>query len=190
MVFSHPNPESFVAHLRDQVVRGCTEAGHEVVVDDLEADGFDPVLSAEEHARHLVPGAHPSLDRYVEHLRWCDTLVFVHPTWWSGQPAMLKGWMDRVLASGVAWDLPAGANRLRPRLRNVRRIVTVTTHGSSKLVNALEGEAGKRTASRSLRVLCHPRCRTSWWAFYGCDRADDEQRTAFADRVLERARRL
>ena len=71
--------------------------------------------------------------------------MLVYPTWWSGQPAMLKGWIDRVWVAGVAWDLPPGANVLRARLRNVRRIVVVTTHGSSKLVNALEGEAGKRT---------------------------------------------
>ncbi len=60
--------------------------------------------------------------------------------------------MERVWVNGVAWDLPDGASRLSPRLKNVRRLVAVTTHGSSKLVNAVQGEAGKRTLTRSLRV--------------------------------------
>ena len=103
---------------------------------------------------------------------------------------MLKGWIDRVWVRGVAWELPDGATRLRPLLRNVRRIVAVTTHGSSKWMNALEGEAGKRVVTRSLRVLCHPACRTSWIALYGVDHASPEQRTRFLERVERRLARL
>lgn len=51
----------------------------------------------------------------------------------------------------------------------MQRIVTVTTHGSSKWVNVVEGEAGKRTVTRTLQVLCGWRCRTSWIALYGVD---------------------
>ena len=91
---------------------------------------------------------------------------------------MLKGWIERVWVNGVAWELPAGANRLRGRLRNVRRIVAITSHGSSKLINALEGEVGKRMVTRTLRSLCHPLTRTTWLAFYGIDTATDEQRRA------------
>ena len=77
--------------------------------------------------------------------------------------------MDRVWVDGVAWDLPAGADRIDRRLKNVRRLVAVTTHGSSKWVNAVEGESGKRTLTRSLRAMCHPLARTTWIAMYGID---------------------
>jgi putative NADPH-quinone reductase len=103
---------------------------------------------------------------------------------------MLKGWIDRVWVNGVAWELPEGANRLRPLLSNVRRIVVVTTHGSSKLVNALEGESGKRTVTRSLRTMCHPLTRTNWLALYGVDAASADRRGAFLDRVERRLARL
>ena len=103
---------------------------------------------------------------------------------------MLKGWIDRVWVNGVAWELPDGADRLHPRLRNVRRVVAVTTHGSSKLVNGLEGEAGKRTVTRSLRTMCHPLARTSWIALYGVDTSSLDQRRAYLDRVERRLRRL
>jgi NAD(P)H dehydrogenase (quinone) len=190
VVHCHPNPESFVTAACHRVIAGLERAGHDVRVDDLYAQGFDPCLTADDRARHVEPGVHPSIGQYADNLRWCDALVLSYPTWWSGQPAMLKGWIDRVWACGVAWELPEGANRLRPRLRNVRRIVVVTAHGSGKLVNSLEGEAGKRTVNRGLRVLCHPRCRTRWWAFYGADTATAEQRTRFLDRLERRALRL
>jgi putative NADPH-quinone reductase len=103
---------------------------------------------------------------------------------------MLKGWIDRVWVNDVAWTLPDGANRLRPALRNVRRLVAVTTHGSSKWINAIEGESGKRTLTRSLRTMCHPLARTTWLAMYGVDNASDAERLAFLDRVERRVARL
>ena len=60
---------------------------------------------------------------------------------------------------------------MHARLRNVRRLVAVTTHGSSKLVNMLEGEVGKHTIGRTLRAVCHPLARTTWLAMYGVDTA-------------------
>jgi putative NADPH-quinone reductase len=190
VVHAHPDPGSLVAAAKDRVLRGLAAAGHEVRLTDLYEEGFEPELTADEEHRHLEPGVAEGLERHADDLRWCDALVLVHPTWWSGQPAILKGWMDRVWASGVAWTLPDGADRLRPGLRNVRRIVGVTTHGSSKWVNSIQGESGKRTMTRSLRLMCHPRCRTSWIALYGVDRADEAARARFLDRVERRLAHL
>jgi NAD(P)H dehydrogenase (quinone) len=190
VVYCHPVPTSFVAAVLERVMAGLERAGAEVRLTDLYADGFDPAFSAAEHARHLDAGPDPTLVGAADDLMWCDTLVLVYPTWWSGQPAMLKGWIDRVWVKGVAWDLPDGANRLAPRLRNVRRLVAVTTHGSSKLLNMVEGEAGKRTLTRSLRTMCHPMARTTWLAFYGIDTATERRRRTFLDRVETRLARL
>ncbi len=186
VVFCHPSPTSFVAAARDRVIAGLHATDAEVRVFDLYADGFVPEFSASERAAHLEPGTDPSIAEHAEALQWCDTLVLIYPTWWSGQPAMLKGWFDRVWVSGVAWELPEGANRLRPKLRNVKRIVAVTTHGSPKHINALEGEGGKRTLTRSLRAMCHPLCRVDWIALYGVDRCPDTDRVQFLDRVEAR----
>src|SRR5207342_955350 len=121
---------------------------------DLYASGFDPKFTAAEHRTHRTEGVDPTLHEYATELRECEHLVLVYPTWWSGQPAMLKGWIDRVWVKDVAFDLPPDSNRIQRRLHNVRRIVAITTHGSSKLVNALEGEVGKRTMTRTLRAVC------------------------------------
>ena len=190
VVYCHPLEESFVAAARERVLAGLGAAGAEVRLTDLYADGFEPAFTATDRARHLEPGADPSVSHHADDLAWCDTLVLVYPTWWSGQPAMLKGWIDRVWVNGVAWTLPEGANRLHPQLRNVRRLVAVTTHGSSKWMNMIEGEAGKRTMTRSLRSMCHPLARTTWLALYGLDTASPERRAAFLDRVERRIARL
>ena len=79
---------------------------------------------------------------------------------------------------------------VRPLLTSVRRIAIVTTHGSSKWVNVLEGESGKRTVIRSLRAMCSRRVRTTWCAMYGLDTCDAAKRTAFLDRVERTMARL
>lgn len=190
VVYCHPDPESLVSAARDRVLAGARAAGHDVRLVDLYADGFDPVMTADERRAHPEPGVNPELQHYADDLMWAQTLVLVYPTWWSGQPAMLKGWFDRVWAKGVAWDLPEGARALRPRLKQLRKIVVVTTHGSSKLINALEGESGKRTVSRALGFVCSRRARTRWLALYGVDVSSAEKRTEFLDKVERTLSRL
>ncbi|MEJ7720021.1 MAG: hypothetical protein WKF58_06045 [Ilumatobacteraceae bacterium] len=90
------------------------------------------------------------------------------------------------LGRGVAWDLPPGASTVRGRLRNVRRLAIVTTHGSARQINWLEGQAGRGTVFRSLRVLCHPLVRTTWLALYRMDHIDDSVRARFLDKVERR----
>ena len=102
-------------------------------------------------------------------------LVLVYPTWLSAQPAMLKGWIDRTWVSGVAYHLPEGSNRIRPLLVNIRHLVVVTTHGSSKFINSLQGEPGKRVAFRSIRLMCRHTVRTHWLALYRMDRCGDTE---------------
>lgn len=184
LVYCHPSETSFTAAVRDRALAGLHAAGHDVRVSDLYADGFVPELSAWERTNHLAPPeTKPDIAEYAANLRWCEALVLVYPTWWAGQPAMLKGWIDRVWVAGVAYELPEGANRIRPRLHNIRRIVAITTHGSTKFVNALEGEGGKRIVTRSLRVLCSKRARTTWIALYNIDRSTDARRAAHLARV-------
>ena len=195
VIVAHPSPESFVSFLGSEVVAELQNSGHEIRHHDLWAEKFNPVFTAYERLNHVGDVEEklknlPGLRQHVEDLQWCDALVLVYPTWWSGQPAILKGWFDRVLMNGVAWVLPDGAARIRPLLTNVRRLVVVTTHGSSKFVNALEGESGKRTVFRSVRLMLHRRVRCEWIAMYGVDNATLSQREKFSSRVRRRIHRL
>jgi NAD(P)H dehydrogenase (quinone) len=187
VVYCHPIATSLAGALRQRCCDALRDNGHDVRVIDLHAEGFDPVLSLNEHVGHLDdPSTKPGIAEHADLLRWCDALVFVYPTWWGGQPAMLKGWIDRVFVQGVAFVLPAGAARIRPLLGNINRIAVVTTHGSSKFVNAVEGEPGKRVITRSIRAMCHRRTRTRWIALYDVDRRRMDERSAFIDHASAR----
>jgi len=190
VVYCHPDPQSFTAAVRDAVVVALAGRGHDVRVRDLYGEGFEARFSAEERRTHMSPGPHRSVAAHAEELHWCTHLVLVYPTWWSAQPAMLKGWMDRVWVRGVAWELPVGAKRVQARLKNVRRITAITTHGSTKWINVIEGEGGKRTVTRSLRAVCHPLARCSWIAMYDIDTSSPEQRSAFLAKVSRKMGRI
>ena len=190
VVHCHPSAESTVSMARDRAAAAITGAGGEVRQIDLYAEGFEPVLSAWERRNHLAdPSTKPDIAPHAQLLEWCNTLVLTYPTWWSGQPAMLKGWFDRVWVQGIAYEMPAGSDRIRPRLRNIRRIVVVTSYGGPRWRNMLEGESGRRVIRRAMRAVCHPLCRTTWLGLYGTD-GNPARRSRFLDRVGSRLSRL
>lgn len=184
VVYAHPVEGSFCSILRDQVVEVLNRRGHQVDLLDLYAENFDPVFSAEEHRLHRSgPDEKPAVADQARRLRGAEALVLIYPTWWGGQPAILKGWIDRVWIEGVAYTVPAAAKRVKPLLTQMRCLSVVTTHGSSKLVNALQGEPGKRVALRGLRAICGFTTPVHWVACYGMDRANDRQRHRFIKRA-------
>jgi putative NADPH-quinone reductase len=191
LVYCNPNPESFSAHLRDAILAALHERGAETRVVDLYAEGFDPVMSREERRGYHTPGENEApVAPYLAHLRWCDTLVFVYPTWWFGLPAILKGWLDRVLVPHATFTLPTAEAPIRPLLSNITTIAAVTTCGARYWQSKLIGEPGRRTLLRGIRFICHPRCRTRYAALYRIDSSSHEERTRFAAKVRRLAAAL
>ena len=191
VVYTHPRTDGFTAAVRDQVLATLQAGGHHTTLLDLYAENFDPRLTAEEHRLHRAPPeAKPQIAAHVALVRACDTLVLVYPTWWGALPAMLKGWFERVWVHGVAAEVHDDGRPPSPLLTNIRRIIVVTTHGSPKWLNAVQGESGKRFAKRSLRASVHRRCRVHWIALYGVDRSNVQQRARFLQRVSQRFARI
>ena len=189
VVYCHPCEESLVAAARDAAVRGLEAGGHDVRLIDLYAEEFRPELAADEWRGHAEGVRDDDCEPHFEALRWAEAIVFVYPTWWGMQPAMLRGWLDRVWTTGVAYDITGDLTGIAGRLKHIRRLVVITTHGSSKLQNSLQGESGKRLVGRGLRVLCHPLARTRWIALYGVDACSDQERRDFLSRVERRLSR-
>jgi NAD(P)H dehydrogenase (quinone) len=183
VVFAHPVRSSFLGALVDRTMESLREAGAEVRFIDLYAEGFEPAMSRADWTTCPMGAVAVELRPHVEALRWADALVLVYPTWFGAQPAMLKGWFDRVWLPDVAFRPPSGPGLSKPRLRNIRSVTVVTSHGSGKLMNALQGEPGKRLALRGIRSLCSRGCRVKWVAFYGNDRAADQDRREFLEKV-------
>ena len=104
-VYCHPVPESFHGAVRDVALEGLRRR-HDVDLLDLYAEGFDPVLGAEERRRyHDVERNREGIEPYLIRLRKAEGLVVQFPTWCFGPPAMLKGWLDRVIIPGFAFDI-------------------------------------------------------------------------------------
>lgn len=191
IVYCHPCPESFTAAIRDTVVSTLRETGHSVSQIDLYAEKFDPVMSAEERRayhdeeRNLLPfEAHAAL------IRQAETVIFVYPTWWYGPPAMLKGWLERVLVPGFAFKMPDEHHGSRPNLPNIRRVVALTTCGATPWVSWIMGQPGRKTLLRGFRSVCNTRCSTSFMALYKMDTVSAGARARHLARVQRQIRRL
>lgn len=113
IVLSHPTKGSFNHALAEASAEAARKAGAEVLFHDLHAEGFDPVFGADEARRDAV--LPPAISKHVDELGQVDGLVLVHPNYWSRPPAMLCGWVDRVVRPGRAYRfVPDGKGGGRP----------------------------------------------------------------------------
>ena len=192
VVYCHPNPGSFTAAVRDTVLDRLREAGAEVRLRDLYGEGFQPIMTAAEHAAYLeAPGNQGPVAAEVADLRWCDTLVFVYPTWWYGLPAMLKGWLDRVLLPEVAFLMPqTDRQTIRPGLTHITRLGVFTTCGASWWLTRFVGAPGRRTLLRGVGLVLAPRARKVFAAHYLMDSASRSQLDRHLRRVAAQTDRL
>lgn len=185
VVHAHPSPTSFNRALFDVTVAALTERGHDVDAFDLYADGFQPALTAEEREAYHgdIPVVDPLVATYSQAIDRAEAMVFVYPTWWSGLPAMMKGWLEKSMVAGVAFGFDEKSGKVKPRLQHVRRIAGVTTYGSAPWHVKLLNDNGRRTLLRALRVSTGLRTKTTWLGLYRMDTSTPEQRTAFLAKV-------
>lgn len=150
IVHAHPEPQSFTAALRDLARETLEGQGHEVQVSDLYAMNWNPVASAADFTaranpdylvyaleqREGVKGGQLAADIQAEldKLLWADLLILNFPLYWFSVPAMLKGWIDRVLVSGVCY----GGKRFYDQggLAGKKALVSLTLGGREHMFGA------------------------------------------------------
>lgn len=156
LVYAHPEPRSFNAEMRDLAVDVLDSAGHQVTVSDLYAMRFEAEggpqdfldlqdaghFDYQREQRHAAAtdGFVPPLAEEMEKVLWSDFVLLQFPLWWSSFPAILKGWVDRVLAMGFAYD--AGHSHETGLLRGRRSMLALTT-GGPPFQLAPDGPGGK-----------------------------------------------
>ena len=132
-ILAHPHPGSFNHAIAEAAVAALEASGHEVVFHDLYAEGFDPLLSSNE----IPKGARidEALARHCRDLAEAEGIIVVHPNWWGMPPAILKGWVDRVVRPGVAYEFlegDSGEGVPRGLLRVRKALVFNTTNTGAR----------------------------------------------------------
>ena len=127
IILGHPTPGSFNHAIAGAARAALEQAGHGVWFHDLYAEHFDPVAQTAELPKDSpLP---PDLARHCEEISRADGIVIVHPNYWSQPPAILKGWLDRVLRPGLAYQfVPDGQGGGKAvGLLKARRALVITT---------------------------------------------------------------
>ena len=102
LILAHPTAGSFNHAIAQTAVDRLHGLGHAVWFHDLYAEPFDPIVPAAEIPKCApLP---PAIQQHCDEICAADGIVIVHPNWWSQPPAILKGWVDRVLRPGLAYN--------------------------------------------------------------------------------------
>jgi putative NADPH-quinone reductase len=102
VILAHPTPGSFNHAIARTIVDTLAGGGHDVLYHDLYAERFDPVLPSDEIAKDAV--LPPVVEQHCREICVVDGIAIVHPNYWSAPPAILRGWVDRVLRAGRAYE--------------------------------------------------------------------------------------
>lgn len=185
VVLAHPLRESLCGHYASIAHEALAAAGHETELLDLAREGFDPRLGEAERLAYYAPVPDASaIAREARMLREAEILVLVFPTWWFSPPALMKGFIDRVFAPGVAFDHGSDFGPIRPRLDRLRHAIIITTLGSPWWIDRLVMWRPVRRMFR-LGVLraCAPKARFSYLAFYAAEAPAKARVDRFAARI-------
>lgn len=140
IVFNHPYEGSFCNAILQSVVRGSHQAGHDTDVLHLDSEGFNPVMTASDlKAFTLGEPVDPQVINYRQRLATADHLVFIFPIWWELMPAMTKGFIDKVIFPGVAYDYYRSGRfpRMVKKFRQLKGVTLITTMNSASFVYRL-----------------------------------------------------
>jgi len=101
VILGHPQKGSFNHAIAEMAVDTLRSEGHEIIYHDLYEEGFEPVITSEE----IPKGARIDavIEKHCRHMAEADGIIIVHPNWWGMPPAIMKGWIDRVIRPGVAY---------------------------------------------------------------------------------------
>lgn len=182
IVYCHPHEQSF-CHAMLEALTGryeCEGVPYEVI--DLHADGFDPVLSRDELAVYNAGTAlDPLVTRYQQLIAGANRLVFIFPIWWNDMPAMLKGWLDKVMLAGFSWE--ATGTGLKGTLTSIKSAEVYTASSNpTEFIREQTGDAIQRMFIDGTLWQLGIGSGT-WENFGGMDLSTPEERAAFLDNI-------
>lgn len=188
IVYAHPCAESFSAAIHGTVLKALTDRGWQIDDCDLNAEGFQPVMTVEERRDyHKIPDNTSPVETYVNRLRAAEALIMIFPIWNFGYPAILKGFLDRVFLPGVTFKLKNG--EVQPGLTNIKRLAAFTTYGGTRMRALITGDPPRKCVTRAIRYACGwPK--TLYFGLYDMNNNGPEVLNAHLDRVRNKLQRF
>jgi len=140
VVFNHPYEGSYCNAVLEAVLSGLRQGGHEADLLHLDNDGFDPVMrTADLKGFKNGTPVDPKVLEYRSRLEQADHLVLIFPIWWELMPAMTKGFIDKVIFPGVAYDYDNSGRwpKMIKRWERLKGITLITTMNTPSTVYRL-----------------------------------------------------
>lgn len=187
IIYANYKEQSFTAAIRDTLAETFHNNGHEVVVRDLYEIKFNPVLSKkdlESIDNEVFPVDIMNEQKFIQ---WADMICFVYPVWWSGMPAILKGYIERVLVMGYAFDFDG--DEAIPKLKN-KKIAIFNTTGSK---NVYKDESGLQALNKITHDCIFGFCgmqTVEHKYFTAISKASTEEKNAIFEEVRDIATKL
>jgi putative NADPH-quinone reductase len=181
VVLGHPDAESFNADIYKAFVENIDRDKFEVKTLDLGKMKFDPVLRFG-YRKFMKPDL--DIERSQELVKWAEHIVFIYPIWWASMPSLLKGWLDRVLAPGFAYNMKGAGSIKHLTGRTAELIVTC---GAPKFLYKFLDRSPIKLMSKHILAVCGIRVNK----VLICGKANalsDEARRKFLEAVAKEAR--
>jgi len=152
VILAHPDPKSFNHAIAQTAVKTLKSNGHKVFFHDLYKEKFDPLLPASEIADDARLPA--KIKKHCKEIAVADGVIIVHPNWWGQPPAILKGWVDRVIRPGVAYEFLEGDSVPRGLLKAKAALVYNTSNTESKREKNVFGDPLETIWKNCIFGLC------------------------------------
>ncbi|MBN1158029.1 MAG: NAD(P)H-dependent oxidoreductase [Bacteroidales bacterium] len=155
VILAHPDKYSFNHAISATVVKTLNQNGHKVNFHDLYEEGFDPVPQAEEIPKHSPLPA--ELEKHCSEISAANGIIVIHPNWWGQPPAILKGWVDRVIRPGVAYEFlegDKGEGTPIGLLKAESALVFNTSNTETERENSIFGDPLEKTWRNCIFGLC------------------------------------
>jgi putative NADPH-quinone reductase len=154
IVFDHPYKKSYCSAILESVKKGLKQAGHQIDLIDLVEDGFDPVMHEQDLEAYVIALNNPEkankllspqVKEYKERLNKAQHIIFIFPIWWALMPALTKGFIDKLIFPGFAYEFNKKGTRLIGKLKNLQAVTMITTMNTPRFIySTLMGNAIKK----------------------------------------------
>jgi NAD(P)H dehydrogenase (quinone) len=128
IVYAHPNSGSLNHFFKQTVLESLQESGEEIAIRDLNEINFNPVLSLEDMNGQRMGTVADDVQTEQDFITWADRIIFIYPIWWTGMPAIMKGYIDRVFSYGFAYRYDQGVQK---GLLTGKKTIIINSHGKS-----------------------------------------------------------